>query len=82
MSNYEQLMSLLNKKTETTDTKSVMQRITDVTKDAYANAVVSVGGVVEAVELNIMATPKLFEAGRAQVRDEIAGRLAAIITGK
>lgn len=81
MSNYNQFMALLNKKTESTD-KTVMQRVEDAVKDAYANTVVAVGGVVEAVELNVMATPKLFEAGREQVREEIAARLAAVILGK
>lgn len=83
MTKYEQLMARINKSTvKPTQDKSLLSRAEDTMKDAYANTARAAGEVYEAVHLNLVTTPALFEKGRESARESVAERLDAILNRK
>jgi len=88
MSNYAQLMSLINKPVQATaqedEGKSLITKALEVadqiTSEAYGRTVQAIGYTYEAAKLNVQATPQLFNVGRERARERTAAVLIKLLS--
>lgn len=88
MSNYEQLMALINKTAQPTEQQDdgkglvtkTLEVLDTVTSEAYARTVDAVGSVAGAAKANVMATPKLFANGAERGQERAAAVLIKLLS--
>ena len=88
MSNYAQLISLINNNAQSAakedEGKSLITKTLEVadqiTSEAYGRTVQAIGDTYEAAKLNVQATPQLFKVGRERARERTAAVLIKLLS--
>ena len=88
MSNYAQLMSLINNNAQPVEQqdegKSLITKTLEVadqiTSEAYGRTVQALGDTYEAAKLNVQATPQLFNVDRERARERTAAVLLKLLS--
>ncbi len=88
MSNYAQLMALINNNAQLAEQqdegKSLLTKtlevVDQVTSEAYGRTVQALGDTYEAAKLNVQATPQLFNVGRERARERTAAVLVKLLS--
>ena len=88
MSNYAQLMSLINNNAQPVEQqdegKSLITKALEVAdqiaSEAYGRTVQAIGYTYEAAKLNVQATPQLFNVGRERARERTAAVLIKLLS--
>lgn len=88
MSNYNQLMALINKTAQSTEQQDdgkglvtkTLEVLDTVTSEAYVRTVDAVGSVVGAAQTNVMATPKAFSNGYTRGQERAAAVLIKLLS--
>lgn len=88
MSNYEQLMALVNKSAQPTEQQDegkslvtkTLEVLDNVTSQVYARTTEAIGAQYGAAKVNVLATPKLFTNGVKRGEDRAAAVLIKLLT--